>query len=287
MEDALIETEGIEKGGIREDGHGIAFLVSDTSGYPIAGDYEIPVKYNADTIIILPVNEKKVYIYWELTEQLLIDKIQSSAAASFKVRIYEIPHARQIDYEKDYSEKEIYSTEVKGQYGQIFAECAAYFKPMTAAIGIKRDGVFHELLKSNQINVPSFRVLGLKEEFRSRGILHKWEQNEGEVIGQTETEIEVISRLLAMKSKDNEITGLLLRLIENIRYLSDEDKEALELIIGLFGSKDVRVLRLLIEFLRSLRIKGGGSGGSIMKLFGDFKEMSDSGGTISGSGINR
>lgn len=286
MEDALIETEGIEKGGVGEDGHGIAFLLSETAEYPIAGDYEIPARYNTDTIVILPVNEKKVYLYWELTEKLLIDKIQNPAAASFIIRIYEIPDVLQTDYEIDYNEKEIYSTEVKGQYGQIFAECADYFKPMTAAIGIVSGGAFNVLLKSNQINVPSFRVLGLKEEFRSRGILYKWENNADEVMGHTETEIEVISRLLAMKSKDNEIVEQLLRLIDNMKYLSGEEKEALELIIGLFGSsgKDIRMLRLLIEFLRSLRIKGGSSSGSIMKMFRDFKGMAGSSGILSGNG---
>ncbi|MEO5361522.1 MAG: DUF4912 domain-containing protein [Nitrospirota bacterium] len=277
MEDTLVKTEGQGKDKPREDGHGIAYLLSDTLKYPIVENYEIPAKYDTDTLVILPVTEKKVYLYWELTEKLLIEKTQNPSASYFTVKIYEVT----LGEKKHYKEQEIYSAAVSEPFGQIYVECTDNFKPMTAAIGIERDGVFTVILKANQINVPSFSVLGLKEEFWSKGILYTEEKNVDEVIENTknaelqggksdifEKEMEIISKFLDIRFKDTENIELLLRLIEKIKHLSEDDKAMLELIKSFFETraKDIQLLSMFLEFLKFLGLKDN-SRGSIMKYF--------------------
>ncbi|KWT90961.1 DUF4912 domain-containing protein [Candidatus Magnetominusculus xianensis] len=280
MEDTLVKTEGQGKDKpreAREDGHGIAYLLSDTLKYPIVENYEIPTKYDTDTLVILPVTEKKVYLYWELTEKLLMEKTQNPSASYFTVKIYEVT----LGEKKNYREQEIYSAAVSEPFGQIYVECTDNFKPMTAAIGIERDGVFTVILKANQINVPSFSVLGLKEEFWSKGILYTEEKNVDEVMENTknaelqggksdifEKEMEIISKFLDIRFKDTENIELLLRLIEKIKHLSEDDKAMFELIKSFFETraKDIQLLSMFLEFLKFLGLKDD-SRGSIMKYF--------------------
>ncbi|MCG6553453.1 MAG: DUF4912 domain-containing protein [Candidatus Magnetominusculus sp. LBB02] len=294
MEDAAVNARQEEgKVKVSEDGHGIAYLLSDTLKYPIVGEYEIPVKYNTDTLVILPITDKKVYIYWELTEKLLMERTQNPAASYFTVKIYEIT----LGQTNNYREKEMYSVAVTEPFGQIYAECTDTFKPMAAAIGIERDGAFTALLKSNQINVPSFSVLGLKEEFWSKGILHTEEKNVDEVMDAAkdsnalqgksdifEKEMEIITKFLDIRFKDTDNIELILRLIERIKHLTDDEKALLDLIKSFFEtrSKDVQLLSLFLEFLKFLGLKEG-SKGSIMKYFDELKGITGSS-EMSGAG---
>ncbi|MBF0320098.1 MAG: DUF4912 domain-containing protein [Nitrospirae bacterium] len=294
MENTLVKTKqeegpeadpkaGQKKGNnVLADGHGIAFLLSDTLKYPIVEEYEIPTKYDIDTIVLLPITEKNVYIYWELTEKLLMDKTQNPSASYFTVKIYEIL----LGEKKNYKEKEIYSVQTTETFGHLSVECTDNFKPMAAAIGIERDGKFTELLKSNKVNIPSFSVLGLKEEFWSKGIIQTVEKNVDEVIEATkdveappvtsdifEKEMEIVSKFLDIRFKDTENIELLLRLVERLKYLSDDDKAMLELIKSFFESrsKDVQLLGLFLEFLKFLGIKDKNKG-SILEYFEKLKE---------------
>ncbi|MBF0555789.1 MAG: DUF4912 domain-containing protein [Nitrospirae bacterium] len=296
MENTLIITKqeaGQKTGKLREDVHGIAFLLSDTLKYPIVGDYKIPAKYDTDTIVILPVTEKKVYVYWELTERLLIDKTQNPSASSFTVKIYEIT----LGGGKNYNEKEIYSTAVIEPLGQIYAECTDNFKPMTAAIGVERDGMFNVLLKSNQINIPSFSVLGMKEEFWSKDYTDV--KNVDEFMGITknaelphsppgilEKGTEIITRFLDIRSKDMENIETLLGLIEKKEHLSDDERTMLELIKGLFESraKDVQLLNLFFEFLRFLGLNN--TRDSILEYLYKLKGITGSSGMSGSSEIH-
>lgn len=304
MEDTLVKIEGQDKP--LEEGHGIAYLLSDTLKYPIVEEYEVPAKYDTDTLVILPVTEKKVYLYWELTQRLILEKTQNPSASYFTVKIYEIT----LGEKKHYKEQQIYSTQVSEPFGQIYAECTDNFKPMSAAIGIERDGQFNVILKSNQINIPSFSVLGLKEEFWSKGILYTEEKNVDEVVENTqpievlpaksdlfEKEMEILSKFLDIRFKDTENIELLLRLVEKIKHLTDDDRAMLELVRSFFESrsKDVQLLSMFLEFLRFLGLKDS-SKGSIIEYFNKLQgitgteqtpgssEMSGAGGSSEMSG---
>ncbi|MBF0487584.1 MAG: DUF4912 domain-containing protein [Nitrospirae bacterium] len=271
MENTLVKTraeEGRETDNPREDGHSIAFLLSDASKYPIAGDYEIPAKYNTDTIVILPVNEKKVYVYWELTEKLLMDKAHNPSESSFTVKIYELT----LGGDEHYNEKEVYRTSVTGLLGQIYAECTDKFKPMAAAIGIEKDGVFNVLLKSDKINVPSYSVLGLKEEFWGRG----YGSGADDAIETTKNVwLPHISPHISMNNIE-----MLLRLMGKKEYQSDDERAMLGLIKALFGPSGSHLLSLFLDFLRLLGLNADMD--SIIKHLNELKGMAGSSG-MSGS----
>ncbi|MBF0337309.1 MAG: DUF4912 domain-containing protein [Nitrospirae bacterium] len=268
-----------------DDVHGITYLISDMTRYPINEEYEIPPKYDIDTIVALPVNENKIFVYWELTQTLLSDKLQDPASSNFTVKIYEINAGQK----KDDKEKEIWVTPADGVVGSVYIPCTEAFRPMVAAIGVERDGNFVELLRSNHLNVPSFKVLGLKEEFWSKGVLITEEEKVADApikeiapeLEQTtdifEKEMGIVGQLLEIRFKDTESIEVILALIEKLKHLSGDDKTMLDLIKRFFETRveDIRLLSLFLEFIKFLgqKDKGKESGsGSVREYFEKLKD---------------
>ncbi|MBF0344055.1 MAG: DUF4912 domain-containing protein [Nitrospirae bacterium] len=244
-----------------EDGHGIGFLLSDSSKYPITEEYEIPPKYDIDTIVALPVNEDKIFVYWELTENLLLDRLQNPAASYFTIKVYEINAGEK----KGNIEKEIWTTQAEEPLGEVYMPCSGAFRPMVAVIGVERDSGFIELLRSNQINIPSFKVLGLKDELWGKGVLIPDEEKITEkpkVISEIEKasdisdifekEMGIVSQLLDIRFKDSESIEVILALIEKLKHLSGNEKTMLDLIKQFFETrtKDIQLLSLFIDFIK-------------------------------------
>lgn len=50
--------------------HAIDTIAADSYAYK-ADHYKIPNKYHKDTLVIMPINTKKYYLYWEITKDLL------------------------------------------------------------------------------------------------------------------------------------------------------------------------------------------------------------------------
>ncbi|MBF0608093.1 MAG: DUF4912 domain-containing protein [Candidatus Magnetobacterium sp. LHC-1] len=266
-----------------DDVHGITYLISDMTRYPINEEYEIPPKYDIDTIVALPVNENKIFVYWELTQTLLSDKLQDPASSNFTVKVYEINAGQK----KGDKEKEIWVTPAEGAVGSVYIPCTEAFRPMVVAIGVERDGNFVELLRSNHLNVPSFKVLGLKEEFWSKGVMIAEEEKVADApVKETAPELEqttdifekemgIVSQLLEIRFKDTESIGVILELIEKLKHLSGDDKTMLDLIKRFFETRveDIRLLSLFLEFIKFLSQKDKGKeSGSVREYFEKLKD---------------
>ncbi|KJU83605.1 hypothetical protein MBAV_004201 [Candidatus Magnetobacterium bavaricum] len=265
-----------------DDVHGITYLISDMAKYPINEEYEVPPKYDIDTIVALPVNENKIFVYWELTQRLLSDKLQDPAASYFTVKVYEINAGQK----KGDKEKEIWSLTTEGPLNSVYIPCDNAFRPMVVAIGADRDGTFVELLRSNHLNVPSFKVLGLKEEFWSKGVMVIEEEKVADAPKDVskdaptdtradastdtpefketsdifEKEMDIVSQLLEIRFKDTASIEVILELIESLKQLSGDDKTMLDLIKRFFETRveDIRLLSLFLEFIKFISQKNKG-----------------------------
>ncbi|MBF0316929.1 MAG: DUF4912 domain-containing protein [Nitrospirae bacterium] len=273
-----------------DDVHGITYLLSDMARYPINEEYEIPPKYDIDTIVALPVNENKIFVYWELTQRLLSDKLQDPAASYFTVKVYEI----NAGLKKGDNEKEIWSVNAKGALSSVYIPCDCAFSPMVVAIGVDRDGTFVELLRSNHLNIPSFKVLGLKEDFWSKGVLTLEEEKvadapkdaptDDSVLEETsdifEKEMGIVSQLLEIRFKDTESIEVILELIEKLKHLSGDDKTMLDLIKRFFETRveDIRLLSLFLDFIKFLGQKGKGKESGAVSVKDYFEKLKDAAG---------
>ncbi|VAX28687.1 hypothetical protein MNBD_NITROSPIRAE02-800 [hydrothermal vent metagenome] len=107
---------------------------------------DIPKGYNIDTIVIMPVNADMNFVYWEITDKLLSDRLRESGIGSAELMIK--------IFERD-SRKEVSSFEVKERVGKHYIKYPASFKPLVAEIGILKNGSFSMLLESRTALVPS------------------------------------------------------------------------------------------------------------------------------------
>lgn len=107
--------------------------------------HTIPCGYNVETIVMMPVNTDRSFIYWEVTAELLgnyVNEIDSGNAAL----IVKIFHAERA--------KEIYAFDVSDKVGKQYVVHPASFKPLIAEIGILEGDKFTGLLKSDPLTTP-------------------------------------------------------------------------------------------------------------------------------------
>ena len=120
----------------------IAAEVSNQSSEP----HTIPCGYNIETIVMMPVNTDRSFIYWEITAELLENYLNeiNSGNATLIVKIF---HAERT--------KEVYSFDVSDKVGKQYIVHPASFKPLIAEIGILEGDKFTGLLKSDPLMTPS------------------------------------------------------------------------------------------------------------------------------------
>lgn len=133
---------------LSEDTQAIRLLASLENKYLKSNVYEVPHAYNTDKIVIMPVNADTSFIYWELTDRLLNNKLRelNVDSANLIIKIYEAGQD---------CRKEIYSFKIKEKIGKRYIKCHISFKPLAASAGILRGGEFVVLLKSKTISNPS------------------------------------------------------------------------------------------------------------------------------------
>ncbi|MBF0519094.1 MAG: hypothetical protein HQK92_05160, partial [Nitrospirae bacterium] len=201
----------------------------------------------------------------------------------FIIKVYEIKAVQK----KSDDKKQIYSAAVSGRLGEFHATVPDAFKPMSAVIGVEIGGTFRELVESNHVNIPSFAVLGLKDDFFSTGAItlqtEKPKEEEEASKGQSEAfnkEIEIASQLLDIRSKDTQSIELLMGLLEKFRNFSSEDRALLDIIKRFYEARaeDVRLLQMFLEFLKILGVKDGNKK-SILEYFERLKDPSAASGS--------
>jgi hypothetical protein len=119
----------------------IAAEVSNQSSEP----HTIPCGYHVETIVMMPVNTDRSFVYWEISAELLkkyLNEINSGNATL----IMKIFHANRT--------KEVYAFDISDKIGKQYVVHPASFKPLIAEIGILEEDEFTCLLKSDPLMTP-------------------------------------------------------------------------------------------------------------------------------------
>ena len=101
---------------------------------------DIPSAYNVDTIVIMPVNIDRNFIYWEITGNLLKGKVTGKAPLKLMGKVYETETG-----------KEVYSFEVHERVGKHYMSSPVPVAGLFAEIGIVKGKKFTGLIKSNPV----------------------------------------------------------------------------------------------------------------------------------------
>jgi len=114
-------------------------------------EYPIPDRYNLDTVVLLPVNPKKEYVYWEVSDKTVekFCKQLNITAPIFILKVF------QGDDEKT---EELASVRV-AKYGNWYFDLYCPEMNLWAELGILDSmGNYHAITNSKKIKMPSDKV---------------------------------------------------------------------------------------------------------------------------------
>lgn len=246
--------------------HSIEHFVTQGNVLPVDNEYEIPDSYGIDTLFIHPSNNDNLFIYWELTNALINSKFDNSAGLEFTIKIYSV----KMGEAKARREQEVYSINVREMIGSIYIKYPDALKPLAAKMGVMENNKFVELLKSKSIAIPSFEVLGPREDLWMErlkdlpsGALskksekakeekpEKIEANQGDDV---KKELEILRQFLSVRIKDTKIMDTFVQIVEEIRKNSKDHVKIVEILRHFVDvrAKDMELLRLLLELISYL-----------------------------------
>ncbi len=128
--------------------HVIDTLVEE--GEPVVQEYEIPDRYNKDTLRILMVNTQKYFVYWEVSDETLAKNNIDLGKDKLYFKVY------------DSNNQELYSFESSFALGKYYVKRPFENMNVYVKVGLTKEDDFVELITSNtihtfssQINLPS------------------------------------------------------------------------------------------------------------------------------------
>lgn len=124
---------------------------------PSKPEYPIPDRYNIDTVVLLPVNPKKEYVYWEVSDKTVNSFCAShGAAASFILKVFAA--------EGDDDSRELASVKV-GKYGNWYFDLYCPDAMMWSEIGMLDSmGNYFTVSSSKKIKMPTDRISDLIDQ---------------------------------------------------------------------------------------------------------------------------
>ena len=136
MNNQLIK-DSLEENNFSSSTHSIE-VISFDSEQATQKEYLIPHRYYKDQLVLLPINSKKFYIYWEFTDTLL--------------QKHHLEYATQIKFKVvDSKAQTIKAIDCLGELGEYFVHSLKYTTKIKVIAGYYKDGVFIEIMQSNQI----------------------------------------------------------------------------------------------------------------------------------------
>lgn len=127
------------------DLHAIESFALIRDSFPISAIPEIPETYNSDTIVAVPVNFEKLFIYWEITDRLIRRSLPKprTSSASLMIKVFDLSDG-----------KAKCSLRVKEKAGQLYLSDRNLTAQLVAEIGTYKRGLFTCLLRSMAITMP-------------------------------------------------------------------------------------------------------------------------------------
>ena len=117
-----------------------------TEGEPPVSEYEIPSRYNKDTLRIILVNTEKYFVYWELSDKTLSENNLdlNTTKLCFKVN--------------DIQGNELYSFDSSFALGDYYIKSKFENIDIFVKAGVMVNGEFKELMSSNVIHTFSSQI---------------------------------------------------------------------------------------------------------------------------------
>ncbi|MEA3354307.1 MAG: DUF4912 domain-containing protein, partial [Campylobacterota bacterium] len=143
MDNKLIKESLKEEHSFSSNEHGIDTITQDSNSGALKS-YPIPQRYNKIKLVLLPVNKKKFYFYWEFTNKFLRDNVVDLKDITFHI--------------VDEGHNLISMIECQSEYGQYF-----YLKDHDArsikVIAVYKHGIQYKiLLDSNSVKVLNHEI---------------------------------------------------------------------------------------------------------------------------------
>lgn len=85
MDNNLIKESLKEQSSFSSNQHGIDTITQDGINCNSLNNYEIPQRYNKVKLVLLPVNKKKFYFYWEFTNKFLTENMVELKDITFHI----------------------------------------------------------------------------------------------------------------------------------------------------------------------------------------------------------
>lgn len=113
---------------------------------PVETEYEIPSRYNKDTLRIILVNTEKYFVYWEVSDKTLDEK---------KINLESEKLYFKID---DIDGNELYSFDSSFALGDYYINSKFEDMDILVKVGVMENGEFKELFSSNVVHTFSSKI---------------------------------------------------------------------------------------------------------------------------------
>ena len=137
MNNQLIKESLEEESGFSSNVHSIE-TISSQNNITVQKEYHIPNRYYKEQLVLMPINSKKFYIYWEFTNNT-IEKFGLTSANEIKFKVID-------------SENQLLKLiDCMNDVGEYFVTDLQYTTQIKIVAGFYRDDIFVEILHSNTI----------------------------------------------------------------------------------------------------------------------------------------
>lgn len=142
--DELVKESLSNENEFSSSSHVLDTLVKE--GEPAVPEYEIPGRYNKDTLRILMVNTKKYFVYWEVSDKTLEEKALNLQKDKLFFKVYNLDGNILYEFESSFALGDYYIKKV-------FENQEIYIKVSTS-----KNNEEIELLTSNTVHTFSSKV---------------------------------------------------------------------------------------------------------------------------------
>jgi len=151
----VLKRESLKEDNFSSHSHSMESFGREVSEFARATDFDIPERYYENRLVILPVNVRTEFIYWELNEDY-VKSMYDGVISNYTIRLFEYQEG---------GERELTRFSVSGNIGRYYLNYYAPNRNIYVSMGIVgKDGKFIELLRSNRVTTPADTISSEQDE---------------------------------------------------------------------------------------------------------------------------
>lgn len=131
-------------------------FASEGNKYQIDDTFHLPEGYYEDKLVVMPSGADKLYVYWEITPELVAVGGNTGGSPALILKVFEF---------KDGGVTEFHSGAIQCRTGSMHLQHTHGFNPMVAVIGFYEGAEFCDILLSRTIYYPAYRFNLRKDDF--------------------------------------------------------------------------------------------------------------------------